>query len=107
MDWALRNKMKFHPAKCKVLSVTHRKPFLQDILPFTKFYYTMGDEIIDYCDTEKDLGININGTLNWSLHSDLLYDKANRLLGLVKRTCHFISNTNMKRTLYLTLIRIS
>ena len=31
-DWALKNKMKFHPSKCKVLMVSKSSPPLLDIL---------------------------------------------------------------------------
>ena len=105
MDWALRNKMNFHPSKCKALMVSHTKPPLVDILPEIQFYYSMGNNIIDYYDSEKDLGIHINGTLNWTQHCDTVYSKANRMLGLLKRTCHFVNNSNMRRALYLSLVR--
>ena len=105
MDWALQNKMIFHPSKCKVLMVSNSKPPLDGILPEIQFYYSMGPDILDYCDVERDLGLHINGTLNWTYHCDRLYDKANQMLGLIKRTCNFVNNSQMKRTLYLTLIR--
>ena len=104
-DWALRNKMKFHPAKCKVLMVSHSKPPLLNILPFIQFFYSLGSNLIDYCDHEKDLGIIINGTLNFTHHADLLYSRANQKFGLLRRTCHFVQNTCRKRVLYLTLVR--
>ena len=105
MDWALLNKMKFHPSKCKVVAVSNLRPPLVNVLPEIQFFYTMGHNLLDYCDVEKDLGLYINGTLNWSLHCDKLYAKANQMLGLLKRTCHFVDNPQMKRTLYLTLVR--
>ena len=105
MDWALKNCMKFHPSKCKTLMVSRSKMPLLDILPFIQFHYSMGNNLIDYCETEKDLGININGTLNFTYHSDTLYSKANQRFGLLKRTCHFIQNTDRKRALYLTMVR--
>ena len=49
------------------------KMLLLDILPFIQFHYSMGNDLIDYCETEKDLGININSALNFSYHSDILY----------------------------------
>ena len=64
MDWALKNCMKFHPSKCKVIMVSKSRMSYIDILPLVQFYYSIGREIIDYCETEKDLGIHINGTLN-------------------------------------------
>ena len=105
MDWAMKNCMKFHPSKCKVLMVNKRKLPLIDVLPFIQYQYSLGTELIDYCNSEKDLGININGTLNFTYHTDILYSKANQRLGLLKRTCHFIKNTDRKRALYLTMVR--
>ena len=105
MDWALCNKMTFHSSKCKVLMVSHSRPPLMSILPEIQFFYTMGVDVLDYFDTEKDLGIHINGTLNFSYHANTLYSKANQKLGLLKRTCHFVENTQMKRGLYLTMVR--
>ncbi|MCP4456951.1 MAG: reverse transcriptase family protein, partial [Cytophagales bacterium] len=41
LDWAVRNKMKFHSSKCKVLSICSSKPPLIDILPTVQFFYSM------------------------------------------------------------------
>lgn len=98
MDWALLNKMRFHPSKCKVIAVSRSQPE-------TSLSYSMGQLVLDYCDSEKDLGLHINRTLNWTLHCDKLYAKANKMLGLLKRTCSFVNNSNMKRSLYLALVR--
>ena len=99
LNWANRNKMTFHPDKCKVLTVTngHR--------PDPDFVYTMSDNIIEHTDLEKDLGIHINGKLNWNAHCEILYSRANQKLGLLKRTCSFIANDSKRRALYLSLIR--
>ena len=78
---------------------------LLNILPFVQFQYSMGKNVIDYCDREKDLGIHINGTLNFTYHADVLYSKANQRFGLLQRTCHFVKNSNRKRALFLTMIR--
>ncbi len=54
--WALDNKMKFHPLKCKVLSVCSRpSPFL-GILPYIEYNYCLGDSMLNYADCERDLG---------------------------------------------------
>ncbi|MCP4457910.1 MAG: reverse transcriptase family protein [Cytophagales bacterium] len=105
LDWAIRNKMKFHPSKCKVLSICSSKPPLIDILPCVQFFYSMGDFLIDYVDSEKDLGILMNSTLNFTEQADYLYNKANQKFGMLKRTCHFVSDPKKRRALYLTLVR--
>ena len=43
----------------------YRMPLL-NILPFIKFQYFLGHELIDYCEMEKDLGIHIDGSLNFT-----------------------------------------
>ena len=104
-DWSIRNKMKFHPSKTKVLMVSRFNPPFIDILPFVQFFYTLGNTILDYVDSEKDLGITMNKTLNFTDHACTLYNLANQRFGLLKRTCHFVHNSDKKRILYLTMVR--
>ena len=102
-DWALKNKMKFHPSKCKVLSITDER--VLHILPFDRFPYCLGDKCLDYVASEKDLGVHVNIKLNWSHHCETLISKQVNLLNLVRCTCYFTKNTSQKRVLYLTLVR--
>jgi hypothetical protein len=43
--------------------------------------------------------------LKWGPHILKMVAKANKMLGLLKRTCFEITNTQVKRTLYLTLVK--
>ena len=105
LSWALINKMKFHPGKCKALSVSNtRMPFL-DILPDIQFLYYLADSLLDYAESEKDLGIHVNNKMNWSEHCDHIYSKANQKLGMMKRTCSFVQSINKRRALYLSQVR--
>ena len=65
----------------------------------------MGNNLLDYVVSEKDLGITMNRTLNFTEHAIFLYNKANQRFGLLKRTCHFIDNTARRRVLYLSIVR--
>ena len=105
IDWSVRNKMKFHPSKTKVLMVSKFKPPLIDILPCIQYYYKMGTNLLDYVSAQKDLGILMNNTLNFTEHANSLYNTANQKLGILKRTCHFVKDENKRRVLYLTLVR--
>lgn len=104
-DWTFRNKMNFHPQKCKVISVSLRDPPLLGILPNVQYFYTLGSCPLEYADFEKDLGVYINPKLNFNDHCNRLYDKANQKFGLTKRTCYFVNDVKRKRSLYLSLIR--
>ena len=99
LNWASRNKMVFHPSKCKALAV------FNGYLPDADFLYTISGRIIEHTNLEKDLGIHINSKLNWTEHCAILYSKANQRLGLLKRTCSFVKNTSKRRAFYLSQVR--
>ena len=100
-DWAIRNKMKFHPSKCHVLPVTRQR-----LPPVEQRYtYKLNGIVLDYYSTEKDLGVHVTTKLSWTDHCNKLYSLAASRLGLSMRTCHFLQNQDQKRVLYLALVR--
>ena len=104
-SWATSNKMQFHPNKCKVVSIAHRTPPLLGILPNIQYFYSLGNNTLDYVTNEKDLGVDINSNLNFNDQCNRVLSKANQQFGLTKRTCYFVNDIKRKRALYLTLIR--
>ena len=104
LTWATENGMKFHPKKCKVLAVSLRRQ-IYNILPFDRFSYELGNDILEYVSEERDLGIIVTNKLNWEQQQNYVISKASRQLGLLMRTCHFIRNKYQKRSLYITLVR--
>ena len=104
-EWARINKMKFHPEKCKILSVNNfHKNSLQE-LPFYYFPYELDNVILDYTDEEKDLGILTTTKFNFKAHQTFILNKAVTQFNILRRTCHFVNNSKKRRTLYLTLVR--
>jgi hypothetical protein len=47
------------------------------------------------CKAEKDLGLLVSSDLNWGPRILKMVAKANKMLGLPKRTCFQISNTQV------------
>ena len=104
-DWCVQNKMKFNEDKCKALTITATDYLWTDELPLSKFFYTLGDKIIDYISQERDLGVIINSKLNFEDHHKAIISKAYQYLGLIKRSCHFVVDTDRRRNLYLAMVR--
>ena len=75
------NDMKFHPGKCKVVSIRATSKNDGDLLytlPFANFSYTIGETVINYEHSEKDLGVIVNNEFTWNEHQQSILSKASK-----------------------------
>ena len=96
--WSVQNNIRFNAPKCKVLTITRKKS------PVT-YDYKLGTESLTRVDSEKDLGVITSSGLSWELQINCVISKANKMLGVLKRTCTQLTDMKARRTLYLTHVK--
>ena len=97
-EWCKMNKMITNTKKCKIMHITRKKS------PLVGEYFIEGQPL-ESVNVHKDLGLFTASDLSWNQHIDKITAKANRVLGLVKRTCGDLKDIDTKKTLYCGLVR--
>ena len=94
--------LKFHPNKCKVLQIGKPRP--------EKYQYYMEEastgikHILEYSDSEKDIGVHTDPNLSFDVHINDKVNKANKVMGLIRRTFLYM-DSKMFLSLYKSLVR--
>ena len=70
----------------------------------SKHPYYLSNTELRFVDSYKDLGVNMSRDLSWSNHVDVIVNKANKVLGLFKRTVGS-KNKDIFSMLYKSLVR--
>ena len=89
--------MKFNPTKCEVMRISRNKDKRST-------RYNISGTMLRNVSKYKDLGVIMASDLKWSKHVEQIVHKANRLLGLLKRTVGG-KNKDIFSNLYTTLVR--
>ena len=96
--WTSTSGLVFNETKCRSQSVTRKtKPVVAQ--------YKMRDKNLEVTYSERDLGVWVCADLSWKKQVLEQAARANKTLGYIKRNSRCISNTSVKRTIYLTLVR--
>ena len=66
---------------------------------------TLGDQIVERCSRVRDLGIILDSKLTFIEHYNAIINKANSMLGFIKRFCFNFQDPYTIKTLYIAYVR--
>jgi len=95
VEWADKWQMQFNVSKCKVMHVGKKNP---------RRPYYMSSNGLKSVEVEKDLGIMITSDLKCSQQCECAYSKANRVMGMIRRTITY-KEPRIMLSLYKALVR--
>ena len=101
IDWAEKWQMKFNADKCHIVHLGSNNPNFP--------YYMRNEErtemiALTKSTVEKDLGVQVDDELTFSKHIECQVNKANRLVGLIRRSFTYLDK-EMMRQLFTALVR--
>lgn len=90
--------LKFHPDKCKTMRIGKNK--------VDNYNYKLDSNLnpMDKSSEEKDIGVVIDDKLTFEKHITQKVNKANSIVGVIRRTFEYIDNKIFK-TLFTALVR--
>lgn len=101
VDWADKWQLRFNAGKCSVIHLGRAN---------NKHEYSMrihasNDRVkLNSANVEKDLGVLVDNDLQFSQHTETQVNKANRILGLIRRSYEYL-DCNSMRLLFTALVR--
>ena len=97
-SWSRLNSMYFNIRKCTLMRISKKKHPLDANL-------VMYDSSLDIVSEFKDLGLLVSHNLSWNSHVNRIVYNANRMLGLISRTCKELFDVRTLKTLNCSLVR--
>ena len=97
-SWCKEWQMSLNHSKCGLLRITRNSQPIH-------YSYNVEGNLLKTINKQKDLGVIVSKDLKWSLNVQDVSNKANKMLGFVKRSCFHASDPKVRKTLYLALVR--
>jgi hypothetical protein len=97
-SWCVENSLKLNSSKCNIISFSRKRNRI------TVDYCLNGDPLSRVSEI-NDLGVIFDEKNTFVPHVHNVIDKANRMLGIVKRVCADFQNVSTMKTLFISMVR--
>jgi hypothetical protein len=87
--WSEKWLLRFHPDKCKVLSIIGKR-HQQRTTKYTMPTYSGSYVTLESVETEKDIGVTIDAKLNFEKHIQTQVNKASQIVGIIRRSFKYL-----------------
>ena len=101
VDWADKWQLRFNADKCKVIHIGRNNPKQDNTM---RLHYSQDRAKLETSQCEKDLGVMVDNELKFSRHVEAQVAKANKILGLIRRSYQFLDKESL-RFLFTALVR--
>ena len=96
-NWQNKWQMNFNPSKCHILTISSKKEYKSP-------NFTLCNQTLKHVNSHPYLGVEIDSKLRWNNHINNISNKANSVLGLLKRNLSHCP-LDVKTTAYKALVR--
>ena len=103
-NWSQEWLLRFHPEKCHVMKLGRNKSDTNYIMKKTNSDGSINSILLAESEVEKDLGVHIDNNLNFKEHVQKTTARANKIVGVIRRTFDFLTE-GMFVQLFKSLVR--
>ncbi|KAL1447370.1 hypothetical protein WDU94_003644, partial [Cyamophila willieti] len=97
--WLIENKLKFHPSKCEIMTITNKKINTID------HTYLIENTPIPRITQKRDLGVIFQNNLKFDHHINKITSKCYQVLGFIQRNAKYFNQIETMLLLYSAYIR--
>ena len=96
--WCLKSLLDINIKKCNVISYTRK-------LSMQTMNYYIGQQLVERCTKMRDLGVILDSKLTFVNHYNTIINKANSMLGFIKRFSYHFKDPYTIKTLFVSYVR--
>lgn len=96
--WCNKSLLELNVQKCNTIAISRKRNT-------PNITIMLGNQVVERCDQIRDLGVLVDSKLTFTEHYNIIINKANNMLGFIKRFSYNFNDPYTIKTLYITYVR--